>query len=191
MAKGRRHGAELLFVMPARSGDATDDLPDLKEDDVWLALQDDGDYKESSDAGADDGGSALGLQIGRPSRGRWGRRFVGGLTLAFEEVRMGSSQEGYHPSQQREGHRAAASVPVNVPVWPKWLRSGSPEEREAEEQEEEDSGDGEWLPPHEYLARARRWSAATSVLEGVGRTLKGRDLSRVRDAVWSQTGFPG
>jgi hypothetical protein len=29
------------------------------------------------------------------------------------------------------------------------------------------------------------------VVEGVGRTLKGRDMSRVRDAVWSQTGFYG
>ncbi|CBI23248.3 unnamed protein product, partial [Vitis vinifera] len=36
-----------------------------------------------------------------------------------------------------------------------------------------------------------RKMAATSVLEGVGRTLKGRDMSRVRDAVWSQTGFDG
>lgn len=191
MAKGRRRGAELLFVAPARSGDATDDLPDLEEKDVWLALQDDGDHKESSDADADEGGSAPGRRMGRPSRGRWGRRFVGGLTLAFEDVRTGASQAGYHPSRQHDGHRAAESVPVNVPVWPKWLRSGSQAEREAEEQEEEDSGNGEWLPPHEYLARARRWRVATSVLEGVGRTLKGRDMSRVRDAVWSQTGFPG
>ncbi|URD85758.1 hypothetical protein MUK42_27986 [Musa troglodytarum] len=32
---------------------------------------------------------------------------------------------------------------------------------------------------------------ATSVFEGVGRTLKGRDMSRLRDTVWSQTGFFG
>jgi len=29
------------------------------------------------------------------------------------------------------------------------------------------------------------------VVEGAGRTLKGRDMSRVRDAVWSRTGFDG
>ncbi|KAH7445119.1 hypothetical protein KP509_02G107800 [Ceratopteris richardii] len=30
-----------------------------------------------------------------------------------------------------------------------------------------------------------------SVVEGVGRTLKGRDASKMRDAVWNQIGFPG
>nr|GEZ76465.1 hypothetical protein [Tanacetum cinerariifolium] len=43
------------------------------------------------------------------------------------------------------------------------------------------------LPPHEYLATVR--VASCSVHEGVGRTLKGRDLSRVRNAVWKQIGF--
>ncbi|KAJ1424369.1 Senescence regulator S40 [Sesbania bispinosa] len=31
--------------------------------------------------------------------------------------------------------------------------------------------------------------ASFSVHEGVGRTLKGRDLSRVRNAIWAKTGF--
>ncbi|CAI0540623.1 unnamed protein product [Linum tenue] len=31
--------------------------------------------------------------------------------------------------------------------------------------------------------------ASFSVHEGVGRTLKGRDLSRVRNAIWEKTGF--
>ncbi|XP_020573846.1 uncharacterized protein LOC110020181 [Phalaenopsis equestris] len=58
--------------------------------------------------------------------------------------------------------------------------------------EEEVEDEGEWIPPHVYLAREQRKTAmATSVFEGVGRTLKGRDLSRVRNAVWSQTGFFG
>ncbi|CAI0407204.1 unnamed protein product [Linum tenue] len=58
---------------------------------------------------------------------------------------------------------------------------------------DDDDSDG-MVPPHEYLAReyARgRKSGGASVFEGVGRTLKGRDLRRVRDAVWSQTGFDG
>ncbi|XP_042064141.1 uncharacterized protein LOC121807834 [Salvia splendens] len=45
----------------------------------------------------------------------------------------------------------------------------------------------EGLPPHEYLAKTR--GASPSVHEGKGRTLKGRDLSNVRDAVWIQAGF--
>ncbi|CAN1253193.1 hypothetical protein LINPERPRIM_LOCUS8253 [Linum perenne] len=43
------------------------------------------------------------------------------------------------------------------------------------------------VPPHELLARTR--IASFSVHEGIGRTLKGRDLSRVRNAIWEKTGF--
>ncbi|ESQ37496.1 hypothetical protein EUTSA_v10002696mg [Eutrema salsugineum] len=46
--------------------------------------------------------------------------------------------------------------------------------------------DGGRFPPHEYLARTR--IASFSVHEGVGRTLKGRDLSRVRNAIFKKTG---
>ncbi|KAL5716045.1 hypothetical protein ACHQM5_017784 [Ranunculus cassubicifolius] len=49
------------------------------------------------------------------------------------------------------------------------------------------------MVPHEYLLarQLRRTQTACSffVREGRGRTLKGRDLSRVRDAIWEQTGF--
>lgn len=49
----------------------------------------------------------------------------------------------------------------------------------------------EMLPPHEIVARGSGVSPNTtfSVLEGVGRTLKGRDLRRVRNAVLYRTGF--
>lgn len=80
---------------------------------------------------------------------------------------------------------AAATAPVEVPVWTSLHR--------AEEEEEEEAEAGGWMPPHEYLARAKGRSGGTtrSVLEGAGRTLKGRDMSRVRNAVWSRTGFYG
>ncbi|KAJ8754667.1 hypothetical protein K2173_010758 [Erythroxylum novogranatense] len=47
------------------------------------------------------------------------------------------------------------------------------------------------LPPHELIARrlAKTQISSFSVFEGVGRTLKGRDLSRVRNAVLTKTGF--
>ncbi|OEL15585.1 hypothetical protein BAE44_0023402 [Dichanthelium oligosanthes] len=57
---------------------------------------------------------------------------------------------------------------------------------------DEDEDDEEMLPPHEMVARSRaRESPMTtfSVLEGAGRTLKGRDLRQVRNAVWQKTGF--
>ena len=60
-----------------------------------------------------------------------------------------------------------------------------------DDDEEEDDNDDERLPPHEFLAREYAKSERTSfsVLEGAGRTLKGRDLSRVRNAVLTYTGF--
>ncbi|KAG5017526.1 hypothetical protein AAZX31_08G305700 [Glycine max] len=59
-----------------------------------------------------------------------------------------------------------------------------------DEEEEENEYDTK-LPPHEFIARrlARSQISSFSVFEGVGRTLKGRDLSEVRNAVLSKTGF--
>ncbi|KAJ8549741.1 hypothetical protein K7X08_033448 [Anisodus acutangulus] len=56
--------------------------------------------------------------------------------------------------------------------------------------EEDDYGD-EMVPPHEYIARrlARNQTASFSMMEGVGRTLKGRDLSKLRNAILTKTGF--
>ncbi|XWS43388.1 hypothetical protein CRYUN_Cryun16bG0099000 [Craigia yunnanensis] len=55
----------------------------------------------------------------------------------------------------------------------------------------DEEGEQEMLPPHEIVARGSGVSPKTtfSVLEGVGRTLKGRDLRQVRNAIWRKTGF--
>ncbi|KAK4439787.1 hypothetical protein Salat_0313600 [Sesamum alatum] len=102
------------------------------------------------------------------------------------------------------------SAPVNIPDWSKiygrnntstssWLDSDSGGdgngrsswESGEEEEEEEDDGDGDVIPPHEWIARKQASSRTSSfsVCEGAGRTLKGRDLSRVRNAVLRKTGF--
>ncbi|KAK4278449.1 hypothetical protein QN277_016294 [Acacia crassicarpa] len=61
------------------------------------------------------------------------------------------------------------------------------------DEDEDENGDefDSKLPPHEFIARrlARSHISSFSVVEGVGRTLKGRDLSKVRNAVLSKTGF--
>lgn len=86
----------------------------------------------------------------------------------------------------------ARSLPVSIPNWSKILggeyrtRAGGDSTDDYEDDEEEEDGNDR-LPPHEYLARTR--VASFSVHEGIGRTLKGRDLSRVRNAIWKQTGF--
>lgn len=81
------------------------------------------------------------------------------------------------------------SAPVDVPVWPK----GNPAYRSskfgAAFDDVEDVGmEEEMLPPHEIVARSHR-TTTFSVVQGAGRTLKGRDLRRVRNAVWQKTGF--
>lgn len=90
-------------------------------------------------------------------------------------------------------HAERQSAPVEVPDWskimakPKAKRMGTTDDDVGDDKDEDD----ERLPPHELLAReyARSPRTTFSVCEGQGRTLKGRDLSRVRNAVWSQMGF--
>ncbi|XWS52833.1 hypothetical protein CRYUN_Cryun11dG0106100 [Craigia yunnanensis] len=67
------------------------------------------------------------------------------------------------------------SAPVNLPMLAKKIR----ENREFDDFYDLDvEEEGEILPPHEIVARSLAHSPmlACSVLEGVGRTLKGRDL---------------
>ncbi|KAG6516208.1 uncharacterized protein LOC121972925 [Zingiber officinale] len=85
------------------------------------------------------------------------------------------------------------SAPVNVPAM---STSVAPKLKKWWEELDMEGGDGdrdghEMLPPHEIVARAsgnRSPMFTFSVLEGAGRTLKGRDLRRVRNAVLEKTG---
>ncbi|XP_038977480.1 uncharacterized protein LOC120108026 [Phoenix dactylifera] len=90
------------------------------------------------------------------------------------------------------GNGCHQSAPVNVPAWPSWRRGRKveaveegEEDRELEEEEEEE--EEEMVPPHVIVARSHEMTF--SVFEGVGRTLKGRDLRQVRNAVLQKTGF--
>ncbi|KAD7479719.1 hypothetical protein E3N88_02855 [Mikania micrantha] len=81
-----------------------------------------------------------------------------------------------------------ASLPVSVPDWSKILKEDYTEHRVRDSDDDDDYDSGEdRIPPHEFLARTRM--ASFSVQEGIGRTLKGRDLSRVRNAIWEKIGF--
>ncbi|ESW17209.1 hypothetical protein PHAVU_007G220200 [Phaseolus vulgaris] len=95
---------------------------------------------------------------------------------------------------------SASSLPVNIPDWSKILKEDykdHPRWESDDEEEEEENFDGDErnqgqglrtrVPPHEYLARTR--GASLSVHEGIGRTLKGRDLRSVRNAIWKKVGF--
>jgi hypothetical protein len=83
---------------------------------------------------------------------------------------------------------------VNIPDWSKIYSDHQRKENENSiyqldddsDHDDDDDLDGR-VPPHEYLARRR--GASFSVHEGIGRTLKGRDLRQVRNAVWERVGF--
>lgn len=79
---------------------------------------------------------------------------------------------------------------MNVPILAKAMKKHQRQFDDDFDEEEEDA-EGEMIPPHEIVARsvADSPALACSVLEGVGRTLKGRDLRQVRNAIWRQTGF--
>ncbi|CAN8246276.1 unnamed protein product [Cochlearia groenlandica] len=88
-----------------------------------------------------------------------------------------------------------SSAPMNVPDWSKVYGNNNTKSNikmsSHNLHSHDDDGDGCMVPPHEWVARklARTKISSFSMCEGIGRTLKGRDLSKVRNAVLSKTGF--
>ncbi|KAK9267804.1 hypothetical protein L1049_010240 [Liquidambar formosana] len=60
---------------------------------------------------------------------------------------------------------------------------------DSEDFEDEYDFDGEMVPPHVIVGRRIAGKMAFSVCTGNGRTLKGRDLSEVRNSILRMTGF--
>ena len=95
------------------------------------------------------------------------------------------------------GAGGPASMPVNIPDWSKILgaeyggggSAGAGRWPSDDAYVERGGEGGGWMPPHEQLMCRERAAASFSVREGAGRTLKGRDLRRVRNAIWEKTGF--
>ncbi|XP_052180693.1 uncharacterized protein LOC127793931 [Diospyros lotus] len=205
MAKGRKlltsRSERLLTSYSYGQGQSTAiDSLELGEDDVWSIVDDVASTGDDHPgewiprATADSNGTAS-IKTRRPLPPRDGRH-LGGLSLAFEDSDKRAPSRIVHQFRSHDraasprGHHLATSAPVNVPDWSKVYRVDSVESLPDSDHGAGDE-DSEIVPPHVYLAREYREMAAKSVFEGVGRTLKGRDMSRVRDAVWSQTGFDG
>lgn len=208
MAKGRKFGSNrherLLgsYTYGQVSGTGGTDHLEFAEEDVWSTVDEISDHDDNTvnTIVRSSQRREVREEANFPSRRRGvadDDRQVGGLSLAFEETMRVSpsiihqfwgSDNGMAPPSHM-----ASSAPVNVPLCSKMGRVDSVESL-PDNQDIEYEDEMEWIPPHEYLAREHAHShksAATSVFEGVGRTLKGRDMSRVRNAVWSQTGFYG
>lgn len=93
-----------------------------------------------------------------------------------------------------------SSAPLDIPDWSKiygrnghmgsWMDDEYGMVDGAARYDDDDDGDV-MVPPHEWIARklARSQISSFSVCEGIGRTLKGRDLSKVRNAILTKTGF--
>ncbi|KAK7303295.1 hypothetical protein RJT34_14198 [Clitoria ternatea] len=198
MAKGRKlttsRSERFLGTYAQSQSSAVVDPSELREEDIWSTADDAGNGNSTVSHGEWEPHASVRSRRRIP-RDRDDHYHVGGLSLAFED--SPASPRIVHQLRAREdvastprGRHVAASAPVNVPDWSKILRVDSVESLHDADDDGLEDDDSEMMPPHEYLARSRKM-AANSVFEGVGRTLKGRDLSRVRDAVWSQTGFDG
>ncbi|KAI9090646.1 hypothetical protein K1719_028499 [Acacia pycnantha] len=99
-------------------------------------------------------------------------------------------QDREYFSQSLPFRKFQQSAPVKVPI----MSSRTMPRRRNDELalvDDDVEDDDEMLPPHEIVARGSGVSpkSTSSVLEGVGRTLKGRDLRQVRNAIWRKTGF--
>uniref|UniRef100_A0ACD5YBM0 Uncharacterized protein n=1 Tax=Avena sativa TaxID=4498 RepID=A0ACD5YBM0_AVESA len=174
-----------------------------------LAALHDGDRKLLGRAGR--GGSAAAATATAATAGTLLRRKA---TIAAAAAAAASSTPSLSPQSSTRAIPAAPrprnpelaplapyhqSAPVKVPVRPPPRRHGWDELDGQQDKEEENlvRGDAAMLPPHEMVARASIGGSfgggaavnPSSMLEGAGRTLKGRDLRRVRDAVFRQTGF--
>ncbi|OAY29074.1 uncharacterized protein LOC110601313 [Manihot esculenta] len=100
--------------------------------------------------------------------------------FGFKEMdRQNTSNRRGNKKMQKKS--TSSSLPVNIPSNVFQLSDG-------DEFAEEFEGD-ELIPPHVIVGRRIEGKMAFSVCTGNGRTLKGRDLSHVRNSILRLTGF--
>ncbi|XP_020585228.1 uncharacterized protein LOC110027921 [Phalaenopsis equestris] len=105
-------------------------------------------------------------------------------TMHYRRSKVNVPRRRPVPAEFSEGFHQSA--PMNVPIWPRGRRTPSGSLMQVDDGGEEEAED-EMLPPHVIVARSH--VTTFSVFEGVGRTLKGRDLCRLRNTVFQKTGF--
>ncbi|KAL9383688.1 hypothetical protein Peur_024011 [Populus x canadensis] len=82
---------------------------------------------------------------------------------------------------KKKKQKQSSSVPVSIPNRVFQLSDN--------DDVEEDYGGRDLVPPHIMVERRIAGKMAFSVCTGNGRTLKGRDLSEVRNSILRMTGF--
>lgn len=169
--------------MMGKSSGFGDDHEEFEEEDVWSFI------KEREDSTS---------KIMRKPRGR--EYYSSGSSSAWRLPSAPRMIPRVYPTPTtQEACRVVqqSSAPVDIPDWSKIygktsaqiLDSSSPAGSFVDD--DDDNDDGDMVPPHEWIARklARSQISSFSVCEGIGRTLKGRDLSKVRNAILTKTGF--
>ncbi|KAF5478919.1 hypothetical protein F2P56_005440 [Juglans regia] len=135
------------------------------------------------------------------------------LPTASRMIPRATASSSSSNSFSHEAKIVQKSAPVNIPDWSHISRKksekisrydtwvggddddddddGDLNDGQGSDEDDDDDEDNYKLPPHEFIAKrlARSHISSFSVFEGVGRTLKGRDLSKVRNAVLTKTGF--
>lgn len=174
---------------------------DFEEADVWAVLKE---RKDSTYSKADQSPSQVQRNLYMPSAARMITRTSSGSSSSSSNNKTNNTTNGLEQQQQQQ------SAPVKIPDWSKISHKKSKNKAHKnnyydDSDDDQDHGvvdngdndgydDDEYdckVPPHEFIAErlAKSQISSFSVFEGVGRTLKGRDLSKVRNAVLTKTGF--
>ncbi|KAJ4980068.1 hypothetical protein NE237_010848 [Protea cynaroides] len=120
------------------------------------------------------------------------------MLIPSSRVLKKSAKRVENGGDRQSAGMTSSSLPVNIPDWSKILKEDYRDSRRRvndgdlnDDDDDDDDDVDSRIPPHEFLAKqiARNRVASFSVHEGIGRTLKGRDLSKVRNAIWAKTGF--
>lgn len=176
---------------------------DFEEADVWAVLKE---RKDSTYSKADQSP----FQVQRNLNTSSAARMIPRTSSCSSSNNNNNSTNGVKQRQQ--------SAPVKIPDWSKISPNKSKKKAHKnnyhydsdydddhgvlddgdkdsyDDEDDHDDEDDEYdckVPPHEFIAErlAKSQISSFSVFEGVGRTLKGRDLSKVRNAVLTKTGF--
>ncbi|XP_004134921.2 uncharacterized protein LOC101217175 [Cucumis sativus] len=113
------------------------------------------------------------------------------LTTTHRNTRNNTNDDSDSDSDRNHHHHHnnskdfAASLPVKIPETV--FRYSSDMEELDEEWNSEDNNN--IVPPHVIIGQRLSGKMAFSVRSGNGRTLKGRDLSEVRNSILRMTGF--
>ncbi|XP_052207591.1 uncharacterized protein LOC127811618 [Diospyros lotus] len=164
---------------------------EFEEEDVWAVLGDRRGFTNSKVGFSESSSTGSAISRKLPTAVRMIPRVGGGSGVSGEAKEVRQSAPVNVPDWSKIYGKKAGKGSSSSPAPPPWLGGGGGEGSWDSEEDEDEDSDGNVMPPHEWIARktARSQTTSFSVCEGAGRTLKGRDLSRVRNAVLTRTGF--